>query len=160
MGARRGSRGRRKVTARRARRSSAGSGHTYRSRDALLRHLGFKSYAAYLRSPLWKSIKAAIPGKRCCIPGCPNPSVDLHHLHYERWILDGTAPIEVLREVIVHLCRSCHIRVEFSAAGNKLPMYDSLQAFTLLRATGIQDWEAAVVQLQAEVRKRVPSELA
>jgi len=68
-----------------------------------LRRIGFKSYAAYLDSDLWRKKKAAYraskrPQKCLC---CGDPNYQLHHTTYDRlgreWLKD-----------LIPLCSECH----------------------------------------------------
>ena len=152
MGVRRGRGGARRPKRRRQKRS----GRTYRSRDTLLRRMGYSSYPAYLRSPLWASIKARIPAPLCCIPRCGRPRVDLHHTTYEARVLAGDLPDDALQAAIVPLCSRCHRLVEFAPTGSKHTMQEALLAYTALRTAGVptDDWEKFV---DDAAEKRVPS---
>lgn len=69
-----------------------------------LRTLGFGSYAAYLYSPLWKSIRQKVierDGGICS--GCGSDSISVHHSQYSLATLKG--------ELLIHLhcsCGQCH----------------------------------------------------
>ena len=64
----------------------------YAYRNDNLRALGFKSYAAYLRSPLWKAIRGRViarDGGKCsrCFQKARRPQV--HHRAYDPAMLRG-----------------------------------------------------------------------
>lgn len=81
---------------------------TYLGFQALLRSLGFDSYSAYLKSPLWKRIRARfLSWHRYCFL-CPCRAEQVHHIIYSRRNLLGQSP-RGLRA----LCRACHLDVEF-----------------------------------------------
>lgn len=76
--------------------------------QALLRSLGFATYADYLRSPLWRRIRAGfLSWHRYCFL-CPCRAVQVHHIVYSRRNLLGQST-RGLRA----LCRACHLEVEF-----------------------------------------------
>lgn len=73
------------------------------TRDAKLKSLGHKDYAAYLASPAWAKVKAhyrKLVIEACGLCGCES-QLDLHHMTYER-------VGEELPADLVWLCRSCH----------------------------------------------------
>lgn len=62
----------------------------YRDRDESLRLIGFTSYGAYLRSPLWEIVRErafAIHGRSC--RRCTAPATVVHHATYSRETLTG-----------------------------------------------------------------------
>lgn len=87
----------------------------YTKRDAALLKLGFGSYASYLDSDLWKSIRAKAferDGKRCRC--CGEPADLVHHDSYGSDVLRGRSIHRLFS-----LCNKCHTRVEFLPRGKK-----------------------------------------
>lgn len=87
----------------------------YSRRNKLLRELGFPSYATYLTSPLWHSIRLRVwhaAGWRCF--GCGYRPDQVHHDRYDRATLKG-ATLDHLYAV----CATCHKWAEF-LHGSKL----------------------------------------
>jgi len=81
----------------------------YQKRDAVCRRIGYFSYDAYLRSPLWSTIRLRVLNRdmflcRCC----GNRATQVHHNRYEVKVLKGES-VEGLRS----LCDKCHHRIEF-----------------------------------------------
>jgi len=88
---------------------------SYRARDRKLKKLGFPSYAEYLASDLWKSIRARVfkrDGHKC--RACGKPAANAHHYTYSR---PGLAGLKI--GTIWSLCRSCHKFIEFNQDGTK-----------------------------------------
>ena len=82
------------------------------NRDQILRSIGFQSYAEYLESDKWKSIRKIIlrrDGFRCRV--CGAPAENVHHRVYSRATLAGQS--QGYRH-LMSLCRKCHIDAEFS----------------------------------------------
>ncbi len=94
----------------------------YRYRDDNLRAMGFPSYADYLQSPLWASIRARVvadAGGVCS--GCgADKGVQVHHRAYDPATLKG----EQLHAMSA-LCFRCHSRME--RAKDWLEPYDHFQ---------------------------------
>lgn len=90
--------------------------------------MGFASYAAYLRSPLWRYMRAKVMldyGGKCVL--CPRRARIVHHLSYAPPVLAGidTGPL-------VPLCHKCHRAVEVDAFGFKRTFIAALAAFNEL----------------------------
>jgi rRNA maturation protein Nop10 len=103
------------------------SGLNYKSRRKVLKRLGFKSYQAYLASPLWRSVREqvyALKGDRCTI--CGSPATELHHNRYHRKDLLG-----LTLDNIHPLCRECHEEIEFDN-GHKSTLDQAAKAFAEL----------------------------
>lgn len=81
----------------------------YRQRDEVLRSLGFPSYAAYLKSPLWARIKRKV-FENCNTCVCGQPATQAHHRSYKRQYLLGKGQ---WWRFIVPVCRKCHRHIEF-----------------------------------------------
>lgn len=81
----------------------------YEDRDRILAEMGYASYAAYLESDLWKSIRARVIGTRgMACRMCGKPATAVHHNQYSEANLTGKS--------LGHLfpiCHSCHESVEF-----------------------------------------------
>jgi hypothetical protein len=80
----------------------------YRYRNDNLRRMGFKSFRANLRSPLWASIRARVleiaPKCQCCFK---RPARQVHHRAYDPATLKGES-IGCLDA----LCARCHTLAE------------------------------------------------
>lgn len=103
------------------------SPNTYAARDALLIKLGYPHYAAYLKSPLWVSIRRrayAANGNTC---HCGKPADQLHHLSYSRLTLLGER-LDLVRPI----CEGCHYKVEFTRRGNKRTLRQAQGAYKRL----------------------------
>lgn len=87
----------------------------YTKRDAALLKLGFGSYASYLDSDLWKSIRAKvlIRDKRRC-RCCKEPAFQVHHDSYGEATLRGDA-----FDRLFAICEKCHKEIEFAPNGRK-----------------------------------------
>ena len=87
----------------------------YAKRDATLLTLGFGSYASYLDSELWKSIRAKvlIRDKRRC-RCCLEPAFQVHHDSYGESTLKGDS-----FDRLFSICESCHRKLEFEPSGRK-----------------------------------------
>ena len=83
-------------------------------RDKVLFKLGFASYRDYLKSALWKGIRAAklADEPACELCGCAASQV--HHLDYSHSCLIGKKPWK-----LVCVCDQCHRKVEYRADGSK-----------------------------------------
>jgi hypothetical protein len=80
----------------------------YEYRNNNLRRLGFKSYAGYLRSALWKDIRARVFARDHQQCGhCGREATSVHHRAYDPKTLTGEC-IHALSAV----CRKCHQRIE------------------------------------------------
>lgn len=97
------------------RRSSSGIGkrkqdfNEYDWRNYNLHKLGFVNYQEYLKSDLWKSIRAKvfeIKGHNCHV--CKKYATEIHHNGYGINVLKGET-IQPLRPI----CRKCHKAIEF-----------------------------------------------
>jgi hypothetical protein len=88
----------------------------YRNRDRLLASMGFGDYDSYLRSDLWRSIRAAVLHRDdgCCRL-CGMPATEVHHRLYDEATMRGH---EI--EMLVSICRTCHQKIEFTSSGKKI----------------------------------------
>ena len=88
---------------------------TAKTRATILQSLGFATYKAYLRSPLWKAIRRLVyarKGSRCVL--CGQRAQQIHHRWYDRQTLVGAA-ITWLEPV----CLKCHEFIEVKPNGRK-----------------------------------------
>lgn len=90
--------------------------HNYQLRNAVVRGLGHKNYAEYLKSPLWISIRRRVlnaQGNKCNL--CGGKAECIHHDTYTQANLLGHS-----FNGLVALCNSCHRNIEFNASGEKI----------------------------------------
>lgn len=102
----------------------------YAQRNEVLAGMGFVTYAAYLKSPLWGEIRQrvfATKGRRCWICRRRKVGRQVHHEYYTEANLTGEK-LGGLRPT----CRSCHLLVEFTA-GEKLTTRQSRKKSAALR---------------------------
>ncbi len=76
----------------------------YRIRQQQLEALGFVSYEAYLRSALWRSIRARVLGKCIC---CGRKGNTVHHASYDAATMRGERV-----DTLLCVCRGCHRQAE------------------------------------------------
>lgn len=90
----------------------------YKSRDQLLRQMGFDSYASYLKSDLWADIRerVLIRDKRTCRT-CGRKATQVHHRKYSLKALKGKDLFHLSA-----LCAGCHRGIEFDKGGRKRGM--------------------------------------
>jgi hypothetical protein len=101
----------------------------YAQRDAVLREMGFPTYADYLASPLWARIKRRLfKAYGLCV--CGAPATEVHHRTYKRRYMEGRGKIY---SFLIPICRTCHQRIEFdergkTALGHANRILDEIQA--------------------------------
>ena len=80
----------------------------YLVRDQCCEQLGFRSYAGYLRSSLWRQVRTLAFQKngRECV-SCGAPATQIHHSRYTIKALCG-----VCLKYLWPVCRKCHARAE------------------------------------------------
>lgn len=86
------------------------NGRSYRSRAWFLKKLGFASYAAYLKTPLWAEIRERVfklKGRSCHL--CGRFASQAHHTRYHEADLAGRKT-----KYIHPICGRCHKRIEFT----------------------------------------------
>jgi hypothetical protein len=101
---------------------------TYKKRNECLKRLGFKDYASYLKSDLWKGIRQRVlkkKGKRCCV--CKKPAFIVHHRAYFIDVLRGSN-ISFLEPI----CATCHNAIEYEPNGAKRSLRAVDEAFCRL----------------------------
>lgn len=111
----------------------------YKSRNRMLRELGFESYAAYLASDLWARIRRKVmkykgDGKGLCNK-CGRPATQVHHSRYDRKTLLG--------ESIKHLwpvCAECHQAAEVLMDGTKESLWLANTKLKTLTRTQKKMW--------------------
>ena len=75
----------------------------YNARDRVLAEIGFASYSEYLRSTLWRSIRAKVRERDRNLCLCGNPAAHVHHRNYYRQTMTGEC-LSALQCV----CEACH----------------------------------------------------
>ncbi len=91
--------------------------------------MGYSSYAEYLNSDLWRSIRRrafASKGTDCFL--CKGKASEIHHTMYHRQVLEGKTLFP-----LIPLCRKCHVEVEFNEDGAKLRLRDAFTKFNKIR---------------------------
>lgn len=107
----------------------------YAIRDAIIQRMGFRSYAEYLNSDLWKSIRRRAMKKacrRCAV--CKNDAFEVHHNSYAESVLVG---FDISK--LTCLCRTCHDLIEFDSNGNKRSLTMANTALATMQKTEIAD---------------------
>lgn len=79
----------------------------YRDRKHILKRLGFSSYGAYLRSPMWRGISGEVLAKSNRCYCCNRKATEVHHREYTLESLTTVGPH------LIPVCRSCHRKIEF-----------------------------------------------
>lgn len=98
----------------------------YATRNEILKALGFESYALYLRSGLWRSIRSKVferDGHQCC--KCGRRAQVVHHAEYTADNLKGTNT-----DSLVSLCWNCHEKAE-NPNGRKATLHEANRAIGL-----------------------------
>lgn len=82
--------------------------NAYQQRNALLREMGYPTYADYLASDLWQTIRRRVLAAHRYNCGlCSGRAVQVHHIRYTREAILGQGITH-----FVPVCRSCHERHE------------------------------------------------
>lgn len=103
-------------------------GKSYASRNFYLRMLGFCSYAAYLKSDLWKKVRKRVfecKGRDCYL--CGKYATQVHHNRYHKNDLTGKR-LKFLNPI----CGECHDGIEF-LAGKKASLEQAKRKFDRIR---------------------------
>lgn len=87
--------------------NSSGDFASYAKRNAILKSIGYKSYAEYLRSGAWKIIRARHLGSRQCKVCVSRQASVLHHVSYSKQVL-----LHGDEHLLVPLCHRCHGHIE------------------------------------------------
>jgi len=80
----------------------------YRERNRILRSRGYNTYAEYLKSELWQSIRARVLAQSRECYACGGYANQAHHHSYRKPDLDGR---DIRR--ISPICHRCHKIIEF-----------------------------------------------
>lgn len=84
----------------------------YRTRNKILKEMGFSSYEEYRESELWDIIRKKVLSRDACFCRiCGKRGYEVHHFTYNEKILRGERP-----EVLITLCRECHQEIEFQGS--------------------------------------------
>lgn len=88
----------------------------YFVRKCALALLGFKTYKAYLASPLWVGIRTKVltTGDGRC-RGCGRPATQVHHHRYNLEDMNGQC-----FDHLIPVCGGCHTKAEFTKKGVKV----------------------------------------
>lgn len=100
--------------------------NAYVERDLNVGLLGFASYADYLDSPLWASIRAKVTG--ACVR-CGKERRQVHHAAYDLETLKGER-----FDTLIPACQGCHDRAE--RLGKRVGGDERLHAATLYLLSG------------------------
>ena len=94
---------------------------SYFHRNEILKSLGFESYAAYIKSQLWRRIRQRV-GNHAHIQcfACGGKAYCVHHIEYSLETLTGRNPCG-----LVPLCDPCHTSIEFDPSGTKVSVADA-----------------------------------
>jgi hypothetical protein len=101
----------------------------YEQRDAVLRAIGFGSYAEYLNSRLWARIRHRVLKKRKTCVCCGEPANEVHHKDYSLETMKGER-----LSGLSPLCSTCHDIAEFDADGSKATLGSANQKIDMLSA--------------------------
>ena len=88
-------------------------------------HNGTSEYDRYLRSALWRKIKARIEARdkgECCI--CGGDAIEVHHHDYSEATMRGENDA-----ALSSLCRDCHRAIEFDGPYRRFDLADKQKAF-------------------------------
>lgn len=94
----------------------------YQKRNEFLKTLGYKSYYEYLKSPLWKKIRARQLKKHPQCKFCNKPASQVHHKIYTELNLTGKSS-----GYLISICRPCHQKIETNEDGKKYSMGKSVR---------------------------------
>lgn len=90
----------------------------YQQRNAILKRLGYATYADYLASPVWAAIRLRVLNRDCWkCRGCNREASQVHHHAYTVQNLIG----KELRSLSA-ICRRCHEQIEFDRRNGKLSL--------------------------------------
>lgn len=105
----------------------------YMARNAILAELGFASYADYLRSRLWISIRRRVlgGGKACQL--CGERATQVHHSRYTIGNLRGTST-----RYLFPVCGDCHAAAERHTNGRKRSLPEANAALRTLTPAEIR----------------------
>ncbi len=106
----------------------------YAQRNRLIRtHCGFDTYAAYLASDLWKSIRRSVlKADKATCRCCGRNATEVHHIRYTVKNLTGKS-----RKHLISICRECHEAIEFVGATKLSPTQVEITLLRRRRVMGI-----------------------
>lgn len=127
-------------------------GKDYASRNQFLRELGFRCYAEYLRSSLWRTIRDEVyrlKGRDCFLCGAPATAV-----HHNRYHMDDLCGKQMRH--VNPICGKCHREIEFNS-GEKLTLRQAKGTYDQIRHRYLKDnperrWDGVVSE-----RRPMPS---
>lgn len=102
--------------------------NTYAARNAILKSIGFDSYADYLNSDLWISLRERVyreKGRVCFL--CGRSATQVHHVGYGRKTLLGKKT-----GALKPVCGGCHHAIEFKG-GEKLSIKNAQKQLRRVR---------------------------
>ncbi len=113
----------------------------YSLRNRILKFNGFSSYAEYLKSDLWRGIRAVILSKspRCYL--CNQRATQVHHNRYTYANLAGRS-----YKHLVSLCDICHISIEYRDDGLKVSPHGAARQLRVAHKTMPPLWELIYVR--------------
>jgi hypothetical protein len=104
----------------------------YAKRNDILFELGFKNYRQYLRTSLWKEIRARKIALDPNCYGCGRPVEQVHHGRYHKENLTG-----INLKDLYSICRRCHKYCEFTRKGYKRDPIRATEVLVHIRRTRI-----------------------
>lgn len=129
----------------------------YTYRDDNLRAMGFKSYDAYLRSPLWASIRMRVL-ERCqtkCECCRKRMAAQIHHRAYDPATLRGDSI-----DSLTATCPRCHIKAEHRRRPRRLRGWIDNAERAHQRFRGANDAILKGIRKQAKKEARVAGRVA
>ena len=128
----------------------------YRERNRIIRAMGFADYKAYLRSPLWASIRARkLAAEPDCF-ACGAHATQVHHAKYRKNDLQGRC-----LDFLFAVCSACHGRFEFRDSDKaKLTPKQATSKMRAMRTQTLKDLAARseLHALDSEYRERLARE--
>lgn len=100
---------------RRAAAIEAGGPRAYIVRNRELASMGYATYADYLASPLWATIRKRVFARSNACEFCGDRATQVHHSSYHRSVLDRSNLTQLHA-----VCRECHLYGEYGDAGAKM----------------------------------------
>lgn len=95
--------------------ATAGGTAAYSIRNRELASMGYATYADYLASPLWATIRKRVFARSNACEFCGDRATQVHHSSYHRSVLDGSNLTQLHA-----VCRECHLYGEYGDAGAKM----------------------------------------
>lgn len=123
--------------------------NAYALRDRLLLAMGFPSYMAYLRSPLWVAIRTKQLTEHPDCFGCGSRAQEVHHGNYRQETLLGGG-----KAYLFSICKRCHRAIEFSA-GKKVSLSRTVARLQAIRKAGISNQEPSKERKPTKLQREV-----